>query len=139
MKIYVGSRRIEDQSYQQVPEPELIEHVADDAECTMIILDGVLRKYTLTQVAAIVRLCQKKLRLGGTLKVIEVDFDLLVYVYGKLGNIVELNNAFMTSEVRSLLTFELLLEVVKANAPDVANVNFSRTHNIEFDVEFIRK
>lgn len=139
MKIYVGNRKVEDGSYQQIPDPSILQHVADDAECTIIILDGVLRKYNLSQVAEIIKLCQKKLRLGGILKVVEVDFDLLVYVYQKLGNIVELNNAFMTNEVRSLLTFDLLLEMMKANAPDVANVNFSRVHNIEFDVEFIRK
>lgn len=139
MKVYVGNRRIEDESYQQIPDPSILQHVADDAECTTIILDGVLRRYNLPQVADVLRLCQKKLRLGGILKIIEVDFDLLVYVYGKLGNIVDLNNAFMTSEVRSLLTFDLLLEIMKTNAPDVANVNFSRIQNIEFDVEFVRK
>jgi len=139
MKVYIGNRNIEDESYQQIPDPSILQHIADDAECTAIILDGILRRHNLQQVADILRLCQKKLRLGGILKVIEVDFDLLIYVYGKLGNIVDLNNAFLVSEVRSLLTFDLLLEIIKANAPDVANVNFSRIQNIEFDVEFIRK
>lgn len=139
MKIYVGNRKIEDKSYQQITDPSILQHIADDAECTTIILDGVLRRYNLSQVAEIIKLCRKKLRLEGILKIIEVDFDLLIYVYGKLGNIFELNNAFMTTEVRSLLTLDLLLEIMKVNAPDVANVNFSRIHNIEFDVEFIRK
>lgn len=139
MKVYIGNSEINDESYKQIADPNLLQFVAEDAECTVIILNGILRRYNLSQVQEIIKLCRQKLRLGGILKIIDVDFDLLIYVYGKLGNIVDLNNAVMTTEIRSFLTFDLVVEIIKSAAPDLANINFSQIQNVEFDVEFVRK
>lgn len=139
MKFYIGNQQIQDDSYVQIPDPSLLEHLADDAECTVIILADVLRKYNLDQIRGVLQLCRKKLRLGGILKIVDVDFDLLIYVYGQLNNIVDLNAVFMQSEVRSLLNLELITEIMKSVAPDTSEVHFSRTSNIQFDVEFMRK
>lgn len=139
MKVYIGNSEINDESYKQIADPNLLQFVAEDAECTVIILNGILRRYNLSQVQEIIKLCRQKLRLGGILKIIDVDFDLLIYVYGKLGNIVDLNNAVITTEIRSFLTFDLVVEIIKSAAPDLANINFSQIQNVEFDVEFVRK
>lgn len=139
MKVYIGNRNIQDDSYRQIPDPEILHHIADDAECNIIILDGVLRRYTLGQVVEILQLCNKKLRLGGIVKIIDIDFDLMIYVYGKLQNVADLNKAIFTSEIRSFLTFDLLLEIVKQYAPEIANLSSSRIQNVEFDMELVRK
>ena len=80
----------------------------------------------------------KKLRLGGKLKIIDIDFDLLTHVYKKVGNIADLNKAvFSSSEVRSFLTYELILEILsKYSKLEMSMVNLK---NIEFDIEATRK
>lgn len=139
MKIYIGKRQLEDESYKQITEPEMLRFLAEDSECNIIVLDGVLRKYDLNSIAEILRLCRQKIRRNGILKIIDIDFDLLVYVYGKLGDLVPLNTSVFSVEMRSFLSLDLLLNLLRDVAPDLANVQFSRSQNIEFDVEFIRK
>lgn len=137
MKIYIGSRTINDQSYRSITEPQILNHIVDDSEATVIILDGVLRKHTLQNAVEILKLCRKKIRVNGIIKIIDIDFDLLVYTYRKLGNILELNNAvFFQSEMRSFINLETLNGIVSELGEMIligSNIN-----NIEFDLEFKR-
>jgi hypothetical protein len=139
MKIYIGKRQLEDESYKQITEPEMLRFLAEDSECTLIVLDGVLRKYEIDSVTQIIALCRQKLRTNGVLKIIDVDFDLLVYVYNQLNNLMNLNKSVFPVEMRSFLSLDLVMDLVKNTAPDLANVQFSRVQNVEFDLELIRK
>lgn len=42
MKVYIGNRNINDGSYKNISEPQIMNYVAEDSECTVIVLDGVL-------------------------------------------------------------------------------------------------
>lgn len=57
MKIYIGSKNIEDDSYQSITDVQVLNYIADDSECTTIILDGVLTKQDLNQAVNVLNLC----------------------------------------------------------------------------------
>jgi predicted SAM-dependent methyltransferase len=112
-------------------------YIAEDSECTAIVLDGVLRKLPIDQVAQTIALAYKKLRIGGILKIVDIDFDLLVYVYGKSKNLASLNQAiFAPSEIRSFLSVDLLKEITQ-QYPRLS-LQSMNIQNIEFDAEFKR-
>ena len=137
MKIYIGNRDINDNSYKTINEPQIINYIAEDSECNVIVLDGILRKLGIDQVLQTIDLVNKKLRIGGILKIVDIDFDLLVYRYGKSKNLVELNRAiFAPSEIRSFLSIDLIKEIIQ-QYPKL-QLQALNIQNIEFDVEFKR-
>jgi hypothetical protein len=138
MKVYIGDNQLNDETYKTIKDPGILKYIADDSECTVIVLDGTLRKLNLDSVLIVLDEAVKKLRLGGKLKIIDIDFDLLTHVYKKVGNIADLNKAvFSSSEVRSFLTYELILEILsKYSKLEMSMVNLK---NIEFDIEATRK
>ena len=133
----IGNRNINDGSYKNISEPQIMNYVAEDSECTVIVLDGVLRKLPIDQLAQTIALAYKKLRIGGTLKIVDIDFDLLVYAYGKSKNLASLNQAiFAPSEIRSFLSVDLLKEIIQ-QYPKLS-LQSMNIQNIEFDAEFKR-
>jgi hypothetical protein len=137
MKIYIGSRAVDNGSYKNISEPQIMNYIAEDSECTAIVLDGILRKLPIDQVAQTIALAYKKLRIGGILKIVDIDFDLLVYVYGKSKNLASLNQAiFAPSEIRSFLSVDLLKEITQ-QYPKLS-LQSMNIQNIEFDAEFKR-
>jgi len=138
MKVYIGDKQLNDDTYKTIKDPGVLKYVADDSECTVIVMDGILRRLNLDSVLITIDDAIKKLRLGGKLKIIDIDFDLLMHVYKKIGNIGDLNRAvFSSSEVRSFLNYELILEIIsKYPKVEVSAVNLK---NIEFDIEVTRK
>jgi hypothetical protein len=137
MKIYIGSRAVDNGSYKNISEPQIMNYIAEDSECAAIVLDGVLRKLPIDQVAQTIALAYKKLRIGGILKIVDIDFDLLVYVYGKSKNLASLNQAiFAPSEIRSFLSVDLLKEITQ-QYPKLS-LQSMNIQNIEFDAEFKR-
>ena len=137
MKVYIGNRNINDGSYKNISEPQIMNYVAEDSECMVIVLDGVLRKLPIDQLAQTIALAYKKLRIGGTLKIVDIDFDLLVYAYGKSKNLASLNQAiFAPSEIRSFLSVDLLKEIIQ-QYPKLS-LQSMNIQNIEFDAEFKR-
>jgi hypothetical protein len=138
MKVYIGDKQLNDDTYKTIKDPGVLKYVADDSECTVIVMDGILRRLNLDSVLITIDDAIQKLRLGGKLKIIDIDFDLLMHVYKKIGNIGDLNRAvFLSSEVRSFLNYELILEIIsKYPKVEVSAVNLK---NIEFDIEVTRK
>lgn len=139
MKIYIGNAQINDESYKAITEPTVLNYLAEDSECNVIVLHKVLTKNNLNEILNILNLCYKKLRIGGTLKIIDIDFDLLCYVYRKNGNLIELNNAIFEGEMRSFITRELLIGLIQNYHSDLGQPSLSKIQNIEFDLEFVRK
>ncbi len=137
MKIYIGNRSINDSSYKTINEPQIMNYIAEDSECSVIVLDGALRKLPIDHVFQTIALANKKLRIGGTLKIVDIDFDLLNYVYGKSKNLMDLNRAiFAPSEIRSFLSVDLIKEIFQ-QYPKL-QLHSMNIQNIEFDVEFKR-
>lgn len=138
MKVYIGDKQLNDDTYKTIKDPGVLKYVADDSECTVIVMDGILRRLNLDTVLITIDDAIKKLRLGGKLKIIDIDFDLLMHVYKKIGHIGDLNRAvFSNSEVRSFLNYELILEIISKHPKvEVSAVNLK---NIEFDIEVTRK
>lgn len=139
MKIYIGNGQINDESYKVIAEPAILNYLADDSECNIIVLHKVLTKNNLNEIISILDLCYKKLRIGGTLKIIDIDFDLLCYAYRKYSNLIELNNAVFEGSMRSFITRELIIGLIQNYHSDLGKPSLSRVQNIEFDLEFVRK
>lgn len=137
MKVYIGTREIEDKSFKCLKDITLLQTIADDSECTNIILDGVLRKYTLSEIVNILNLAISKLRLNGELIISDLDFDLVIFAHKKLANLPELNKMVESiGGFKSFLTYELIGDMVKTN-PRISLTSVD-INNIEFKLAFKR-
>jgi len=137
MKIYIGDKDINDESYKKITEIQILNFVAEDSECTSIVLDNILRKFQLNELVGAMQLVAKKTRLGGTISIVDIDFDLLCYVYRKNSDIVSLNQAVANAGgFKSLLTNSLVLELLKS-FPGFKLVS-AQANNIEFRMEIQR-
>lgn len=137
MKIYIGSKNIEDDSYQSITDIQVLNYIADDSECTTIILDGVLTKQDLNQAVNVLNLCSSKLRLGGKLQIVDIDFDILIYAYGKNQDIKNLNlRVFQSGPINSLLTLDLVKQMCIQVGLSIGSISLN---NIDFVLECTRK
>lgn len=137
MKIYIGPKNIEDSSYKSISSIQMLSYLADDSECTTIVLDGVLSKQNLNEVINALSLCSSKLRLGGKLQIIDIDFDILTYVYGKNQDIQNLNSrVFQLGPINSLLTLELVKQLCVQVGLTIGSISLN---NIDFVLECTRK
>jgi 2-polyprenyl-3-methyl-5-hydroxy-6-metoxy-1,4-benzoquinol methylase len=137
MKVYLGNRSIKDESFKVLSQVEMLEYVADDSECTSIILDGLLRQYSINKIPNILSLIVKKLRPEGSLIISDIDFDLLVFAYRKTGNLLELNQmAEQVKGFKSFITNELVKDFL--NQFQYIQLKSVVLSNIEFKLEYTK-
>ena len=137
MKVYLGNRSIKDESFKVLSQVEMLEYVADDSECTSIILDGLLRQYSINKIPNILSLIVKKLRPEGSLIISDIDFDLLVFAYRKTGNVLELNQmAEQAKGFKSFITNELVKDFL--NQFQYIQLKSVVLSNIEFKLEYTK-
>ena len=112
MKVYVGKQNANEQ-YKKIEEPQLISFIAEDAECTEIVVDGVLRSMTLEEVKNYLVLIRQKTRIGGTVILKDLDFDMIHYVYDKSNDLEDINKQMFASgtSINSLLKQEYVLSI----------------------------
>ena len=79
MKIYIGNQQLEDKSFASIQRIETLEVICDDSECTELLLDNVLHKYTLDNLNDIVKLIVKKIRINSKIVITDIDFELLMF------------------------------------------------------------
>jgi hypothetical protein len=138
MKVYIGNKLIEDQSFKSITDIDMLKYIADDGECTAIVIDGNLRKMTLGEVNQAVALAVQKLRIDGDLIISDIDFDLLSYVYKRNPNILDLNNmAANAGGFKSFLTHDLVSQMI-SNYKNL-NLNSVELSNIEFKLGYTKK
>jgi hypothetical protein len=138
MRVYIGDKKLDTDAYKIITEYKILEYIADDSECTEIIIDGVLRQLSIEEVEQCIALSVKKLRSSGSIKIIDIDFDLMIYAYKKLGNINNLNaSIFKQSSIKSFLTNSLIMDMFRP----YTNIFPFRieTQNIEFIMELKKK
>lgn len=138
MKIYIGSNpNFEDKGYKCITESKMMEYIVDDAEATEIVFDNTLRSNFLNDIDRILATAQKKLRLGGKITIIDVDFDLLTFLYSKTGNIIDLNNGIIGNRIpiRSFLNYEIISELAKSKG---LVIDFIDSKNVEFIISLKR-
>ncbi len=133
--IYIGHKKFQEEYFQAITSIEVLNFIAEDAECNLIILDGYLRTVHASNWISVINECMKKLRMGGTLKIIDIDFDILCYVYQKENSLNDLQNIF-EKPIFSFLTLEGL-KMLMQNFPQVAQGG-AVMRGIEFDSEFVR-
>lgn len=137
MKIYIGNKKIEDQSYQALSDVQVLNYVADDSECLSIVLDDALSKQSLNEVVETLKLCMLKLRINGTLQIIDTDFDILTYLYDRSGKIKDLNAAiFQSGSIGSFLTLDLMKEICSGLGLIIKSVAIN---NFKFVLECTRQ
>lgn len=124
MKVYIGKNTPGDQ-YKKIEVPDMISYVAEDAECTEIVVEGILRSMTLEEIKNYLILVRQKTRIGGTVVIKDLDFDMVHYLYDKNGNIEDLNkqvfangtvlNSFLKQELVASILLQLGYEPVVTN------------------------
>jgi len=138
MKIYIGNREIQDQEFKKITDIKVLDVIVDDSECNVIVLDNILSKYGLQEAINNLNIAIRKLRIGGTVIINDIDFDLLTYLYRKNPNIIDLNNSMNAfGGFKSFLTNFLLLDIMK-NFQEL-NLLANSFNGIEFRMEFLRK
>jgi hypothetical protein len=135
MKIYIGNGSIDNAEYKNLTEVEMLKYIADDSECTSIILDGILKTLGISEIPAVLDLVNKKLRNQGELVIADIDFDLLVFAHKKLNNLKELNQ--MVESVggfKSFITYNFISEIMK----NYRNISLTSAdiNNLEFKLTF---
>lgn len=137
MKLYVGTREIVDESYKKISDPDMLNYIADDSECTTIVLDNVCSKLDMDSVVKNLVTASKKLRIGGKLILSDIDFDLINYVYSKNPNPMDLNKLINSiGGIRSILTYQLLVSIIESQTP--LTLDSVKLSNIEFKLEYTR-
>jgi hypothetical protein len=137
MKVYVGNRTFNDESFKMITEPEILSYIAEDSECTTIVLDNTLTKLKFNDVISTVNMAVNKLRTNGILIINDIDFDLLTYLYTRNPNLQELNNLVSgINGFKSFLSSELIKDMMK-NFPNLS-LGGATLNNLEFKLEYIR-
>lgn len=135
MKIYIGNRTVDSPEYKNLTEVEMIKYIADDSECTSIILDGVLKNFSASEIPSILDLVISKLRNQGELIISDIDFDLLVFAHKKLNNLPELNKMIESfGGFKSFVTRESISEMFKLYR-NISLVSIDIT-NLEFRLKY---
>jgi hypothetical protein len=138
MKVYIGDRNIDDDSFKKIPQPELLATIADDSECTSIILDNILKRYNINEIPNLLNKTIKKLRIGGSIVICDLDFDLLIFGYKKVNDINAVNNiALAAGPFKSFITYKMIIQLM-AQYPFL-QLESANYNNMEFKMEFIRK
>jgi len=135
MKIYIGNRSVDSPEYKNLTEVEMIKYIADDSECTSIILDGVLKNFGISEIPGILNLVISKLRNQGELIISDVDFDLLIFAHKKLNNLLDLNRMVESSGgFKSFITYESITEMLSGYKNiSLITVNIN---NLEFRLQY---
>lgn len=137
MKIYIGNRQINDDSFKVIAQPEVLNYLAEDGECETIIIDGILRKNKFQDGVNLLDLVIKKLRIGGNLIIGEIDLDLLVYTYSNNPNLIELNEMVSTvGAFESFWNIDLAKTVITRY--NNLSISSSRINGMEFNIEYKR-
>jgi hypothetical protein len=137
MKVYVGNRNFNDESFKIITEPEILSYIAEDSECTTIVLDNTLTKLKFNDVISTINMAVSKLRTNGILIINDIDFDLLTYLYTRNPNLQELNALVSgINGFKSFLSSELVKDIMK-NFPNL-NLGGATLNNLEFKLEYIR-
>lgn len=138
MKVYIGNRQLKDESFKTINDAEMLRYIAEDSECTVIILDNTLSKINLDEVSKIINLCIQKLRIKGKFIINDIDFELLHYIYAKNPNIKDLNLMLQSvGGFKSFLSYELIKELLD-NYNNIVLSGVS-LQNMEFKLEYSRE
>jgi hypothetical protein len=138
MKIYIGTRQINDASYKTITEPQILNYLADDSECTVIAVDNTLRQYSLDNATQIIDLAIKKLRIGGLLIINDIDFDLLNFVYQNNPDIIAVNQMVESSGgFKMFLTTDLVKRILSNY--NTLSLSSAKINGLEFTLEYKRE
>ena len=136
MKVYIGNGNINDESFKSISDAQILNYIADDSECIVIVLDNILRNHKIADIPKILELCKTKLRLGGIIHIADMDFDILNYWYN-MTNIEEFNSKVIQSG--PLYSF-LNIDFVKNICTNLGlTVTTATINNTNFVIEVTRK
>lgn len=138
MKIYIGTRQINDETYKTITEPQILNYLAEDSECTVIAIDNTLRQYNLDNAVQTIDLAVRKLRIGGLLIINDIDFDLLNFVYENNPDIISLNRMAETSGgFKLFLTSDLVKQIM--GRYNTLALSSAKVNGLEFTLEYKRE
>lgn len=133
MKIYIGNQQLEDKSFVSIQKIEALHTTCDDSECTELLLDNILHKYTLDSLNHIVKLIVQKIRINSKIVITDIDFELLMFNYTNTGDLLQLNQYGCPCE--SMLTMDYVIELFASQGLQLKVKNYN---SLNFILEFQR-
>lgn len=133
MKVYIGNQEVDKDVFKSINTVELIQYIADDSECTEIILDNALRVVNTQNLSAAATLIKSKMRTGCRLLVNDLDFDLLCFFYQKNNDLNETNKILIPSN--TLLNIDLVMALFQSVGLELISKNIN---GLNFILEFRR-
>jgi hypothetical protein len=133
MKIYIGNQEIDESVFKKIKNVELISYIADDSECTEIVIDNALRTVSMNDLNNRAALIRSKMRLGSKLVVNDIDFDLLSFHQYKNTDIVQANQFLFPCS--SVLNMDLVISLFQSVGLEVVSKTFN---GLNFVLEFRR-
>jgi len=101
-----------------------LDQVCEDAECTEIVLNDILRFIPYSQIPTVIQHLSKKLRHNGKVTFIFSDLNNIIRKYNKATiNEQDLNNLMFSNGGRSCFSYTYLLAIIKAVKIDVKSVD----------------
>jgi len=133
MKVYIGNQEVDTNIFKSAKNIELIKYLADDSECTEIILDNALRDVKTQDLGACASLIRSKMRNGCKLLINDLDFDLLCFFYQKSNDLNEANKILIPSN--TLLNIDLVIALFQSVGLELISKNIN---GLNFILEFRR-
>jgi hypothetical protein len=123
MKIYIGNQELEDKSFKCIKGLEMLDIVCDDSECTELLLDNILHKYSINNLNELVKLIVKKIRINSKIVITDIDFELLAFNYANTGDLLQLNQFGCPCE--SMLTMDFVIELFTSQGLELKVKNYN--------------
>lgn len=133
MRIYIGNQEIDESVFKKIKNVELISYIADDSECTEIVIDNALRMVSMSDLNNRAALIRSKMRLGSKLVINDIDFDLLCFHQYKNTDIAQANQFLLPCS--SVLNMDLIISLFQSVGLEVVSKAFN---GLNFVLEFRR-
>lgn len=110
MKIYLSTQAPLDKSYLWINNISVLNNSVDDSEANEIILDSFLSGFSMSDVEKVLDKILSKLRITGTLTIIEQDIDIILLKYFRDQiSLADLNSILINNRsIKSLLNIEYI-------------------------------
>jgi predicted SAM-dependent methyltransferase len=117
MKVYISTKKPENDEFIHVSNLMWLDNLVLDSEARVIVVDHFFQQFTIKEIPVVMEKILGKLRLGGELLIEETDMDVvsLKYYRGDL-SLEEVNNTMFTdqSSIKSVFTVEMFRSLLSS-------------------------
>lgn len=117
MKVYISTKKPENNEFIHAPNLMWLNNLVLDSEARIIVVDNFFQQFTIKEIPVVMEKILSKLRLGGELLIEETDIDTvsMKYYRGDL-SLEEVNNTMFLNEssIKSVFTVEFFRSLLSS-------------------------